>query len=206
MKVSGGVPFHFPLAGGVGGWASCACACARGAGGGPPSGGWGAGCWGGGGYCCCCCWMLAMNMGTYWGAGGARNWGGSGGSTWRMGGRWWAVITLILSCSSSSSICCTSGGAMSCSCPSGICGWYKGGSASSGVWGCSGDPSLSASLGVSPSLEDSACWDSLGVCRSVDCTLGVWGTLEGPAPSVCSGIGGSAWGETAGVKVMQKGL
>ena len=58
---------------------------------------------------------------------------------------------------------------------------------------------------MSPSLEDSACWDSLGVCRSADHTLGVQGTLEGPAPLVCSGIGGSAWEETAGVRVMQKG-
>ena len=159
----------------------------------------------GGGCCCCCCWTLAMNIGTIWGAGGARNWGGSSGSTWRIGGRWWATITLILSCSSSSLICCTSGGAVSCLCPSGTCGWYAGGSASSGVWGCSGDPSLSASSVVSPSSEDSAGWDSLGVCRSANCTLGVQGMLEGPAPLVCSGIEGSTWGETAGVKVMWKG-
>ena len=55
---------------------------------------------------------------------------------------------------------------------------------------------------MSPSSEDSACWDSLGVCRSADHTLGVWGMLGGPAPSVCSGIEGSTWGETAGVRVM----
>ena len=148
-----------------------------------------------------------MNTGTTWCAGGAKNWGGSGGSTWRIGSRWWAVITLILSCSSSSLSCCTSGGAASCSCPSGTCGWYVGRYASSGVWGCSEDPSLFASsAGSSPSSEDFAGWDSLGVCRSADHTLGVQGTLEGPAPSVCSGIEGSAWVVTAGVRVMQKGL
>ena len=43
------------------------------------------------------------------------------------------------------------------------------------------------------------------MCRSADCTLGVWGTLEGPAPLVCSGIEESTQGESVGVKVMQKG-
>ena len=43
------------------------------------------------------------------------------------------------------------------------------------------------------------------MCRSADHTLGVQGALEGPAPSVCSGIEGSTQGESAGVKVMQKG-
>ena len=187
MKISGGVPFHFPLAGGAGCWAACAPV----AGGGPPAGGWGANCWEGGG--CCCCWMLAMNTSTTWGAGGAKNWGGSGGSTWRIGGRWWAVIMLIISCSSSSLSCCTSGGGASCSCPSGTYGWYVGGSASSRVWGCSGDPVLLCSASaLSPSSEESAGWDSPGVCRSADHTLGVQGRLEGPAPSVCSGIEGSA--------------
>ena len=122
VKISGGVPFHFPLAGSAGGWAAYTCATS--AGGGPSASGWGAGCWGGGG--CCCCWMLAMNIGTIWGAGGARNWGGSSGSTWRIEGRWWAAIMLILSCSSSSSIYYTSWGAVSCLCPSETCGWYVG--------------------------------------------------------------------------------
>ena len=147
-----------------------------------------------------------MNMGSSWGARGAKNWGGSGGSTWRMGGRWWAAIMLILSCSSSSLSYCTSGGAANCSCPSGTCGWYVGGSASSGVWGCSGDPLLLlSSSDVSPS-EESAGWDSLGVWRSADHTLGMCGVLDGPAPSVCSEINGSPWVVTAGVRVMQKGL
>ena len=42
------------------------------------------------------------------------------------------------------------------------------------------------------------------MCRSADHTLGVQGMLEGPAPSVCSGIDGSPWVVTAGVRVMWK--
>ena len=64
---------------------------------------------------------------------------------------------------------------------------------------------LCSASASSPSSEESAGWDSLGVCRSANHTLGVWDMLEGPAPLVFLGIDGSPWVVTAGVRVMWKG-